>query len=77
MYEGCAEEVREGYEYVVDCSLMFQITEKIKMTWMKLNNWAKSNARFRPIKIREVEDKLTSLLGHQFFEEAIADKKRS
>lgn len=74
MQEGCAEAVNEGYEYVVDGSPMFQITEKIKVTQIKLNNWAKSNVRFGSIEIRELEDKLTSMLGHPFSDESITQK---
>ena len=54
---------------------MFQVTEKIKLTRMTLNNSARSTARSGPTQIREVEDKLTSLLGQPFIEESIAQKK--
>lgn len=37
MQEGCSEVVHEGWECVIDGSPMFQVTEKIKMTPMKLN----------------------------------------
>lgn len=44
------------------------------MTRMKLNNWARSNARSSPREIREVEDKLTCLLGQPFTDESIKQK---
>lgn len=53
---------------------MFHVTEKIKMTRIKLSNWARSNVRTGSFEIREVEDKLTSLLGNSFSEESIAHK---
>lgn len=52
-----------------------QTYRKIKMTWMTLNNWASSNVRAGPREIREVEDKLTTLLGQPFTEETIEQKK--
>ncbi|XP_070672609.1 uncharacterized protein [Malus domestica] len=73
--EGVADVVRDGWEYTVEGSPMFQVTEKIKMTRMMLNRWARSNVGTRPVEIREVEDKLTSLLGHSFLKESIAQKK--
>lgn len=75
MQKGCSEVVREGYECVVDGSPMFQVTED-KLTWMKLNNWARSIARSGSIEIREVEDKLARLLGHPFSKESILQKKK-
>ena len=53
---------------------MFQVTEKIKMTRMKLINWAQSTARSGSTEIREVEDQLTSLLGQPFTVESIEQK---
>lgn len=50
---------------------MFQVTEKIKTTRMKLNLWACCNVRMGPQAIREVEEKLTSLLGQPFTDESI------
>lgn len=45
------------------------------MTRMKLNNWARINARSGPREIGEIEDKLTSFLGQPFTEESIEQKK--
>lgn len=45
MQDGCTKVVWDRWNHVVEGSLMFQVTEKIKMTRMKLNNWARSNAR--------------------------------
>ncbi|KAM1467081.1 hypothetical protein ACFX2I_032224 [Malus domestica] len=51
-----------------------KVRKKIKMTGMKLTNWAQNNAWVGPNEIREVEDKLTSLLGQLFTNEFIKQK---
>ena len=53
---------------------MFRATEKIKLTRMKLNQWVCSNTRSGPREIRELEDKLTCLLGQPFTDESIEKK---
>ncbi|XP_070660430.1 uncharacterized protein [Malus domestica] len=68
--------VQDGWNHEVAGSPVFQVTEKIKMTRMKLTNWAWNNARAEPKEIREVEDKLTSLLGQPFTDESIEQKKK-
>ena len=66
LHEECAAVVQSGWERDVVGSPMYQVTEKIKMTRMMLNKWARSSAKSNPREIREVEDKLTNLLGHPF-----------
>lgn len=59
----------------MDGSTIYQIMEKIKDTRIVLSNWARSKVKMGPQQIREVEDKLTSLLGQPFTEESIEQKK--
>lgn len=75
LQERCSKLVRNGWEHLVVGLPMCQVTEKIKMTWMMLNNWARNNVKTSPREIREVEDKLTTLLGQPFTEDTIEQKK--
>ena len=74
LMEGCAEAVKKGWKHYVEGSPMFRVTEKIKLTRMKLNQWVCSNVRSGPREILELEDKLTCLLGQPFTDDSIEKK---
>lgn len=78
--EGCQDAVAQGWAIEVSGLSLFQVSEKIKAMRMLLLKWAKQNLHHGSQEIKEIEDKLTSLLGLPFTEESretIGQKKHS
>lgn len=69
--EGCRDVVAQGWAIEVSRLPLFQVIEKVKTTRMLLSKWTKQKVRHDPQEIKEIKDKLTSLLGLPFTNETI------
>lgn len=71
----CRDAVAQGWATKVSGLPLFQVTENIKVTRMLLLKWEKQNVIHGSQETKEIENKLTSLLGLPFTEETIEQTK--